>query len=225
MQLSRVGNLCLAAMLSVCMIIATSGTGFALDFNQSFKGKDFSGPYVGAGAGTAHFNIETNSTEGYSADGATYGAKVGYGILTQDLGLEVEDIYFGLEGTYDANSAEYKETFSTGSIKFETGTSYGLNARAGYVDNNMMAFGLIGWQSTDIEYKYKDSFFGKMSDEQTFSGIRLGVGFEYQTPKYVFLRGQYTYTMYGEETFDYDLATFKAEPDAGNAQLMVGVRF
>lgn len=72
----------------------------------------------------------------------------------------------------------------------------------------------------DAKYRFYDAdsdSFESFSEDEDFNGFRFGVGAEYQSTEQLFLRGEYSYTMYNEEGV--------VEPDAGVFQLSIGLRF
>lgn len=202
------------------VIILFTGMGLILGVSGNSHAQNFDGGYLGASAGMAHYSAEISeggaSMDGISADDPVFGIIAGYG------GSLSDNKYFGIEGNVGMNTADLELSAGDEKIEIDAEETYGISARLGYTQGNWMAYGLMGWQWVNMDAKYRfydadsDSF-ESFSEDEDFNGFRVGVGAEYQSAEQLFLRGEYSYTMYNEEGV--------VEPDAGVFQLSIGLRF
>ena len=187
--------------MAFIFFFATTGVTYAQDFN---------GGYIGGTVGMSHYNLELNDNDltfdGISADGPNFGIIGGFGKNIKN------NMYVGFEGNFGYNTAEVEISTANDNIELEAEDSFGFSGRIGHIVNSWMTYGLVGWQQVSMEASVNN-----VSDDEDFNGFRLGIGVEHQIQKEIFLRGEYSCTMYNEE--------HNFEPTAGNFQLGLGFRF
>lgn len=178
------------------------------------RAQDYSGGYIGFIGGVSHYNAELSfegdKFDGISAEGFNFGVMGGYGAAISS------DKYFGLEGNIGQNFAKFEAEAGTDELEIEPKETYGFNARLGQVIGDWMAYGLVGWQWVNVDLQAQSGSLSATEDED-FDGPRFGLGAEYQTTGQVFVRGEYSYTMYDEED--------AFEPAEGSFKLGFGLRF
>jgi outer membrane immunogenic protein len=179
----------------------------------------FQGFYAGGFAGLTTFDSKLDypghSTDGLAATGLSNGVYLGSGTV-------YEQIYFAVEGNIAYNNAEFSEDLSVYTIEADLRESYGASARAGgLIAKRILAYCLAGWQEINVDVADNTGW----SQEKRFNGVHLGVGMEYQTSQNVFLRGEYSYTLYRKKTLSGGGAEYEINPNAGLFQLGIGFRF
>lgn len=164
---------------------------------------DWAGPYIGVhagfGSGTVNWDFTgaPDSGDEYDIDGWLVGVQAGYNWQMDGgfvLGVE-GDLSWSNIGGEDENFPDDEVTRSidwTGSIR----------GRAGVAFDSILLYGTAGLafasSSADV---FEDSFGG--SDSATHLGWTAGIGAEVLVTEDVSLRGEYRYTNYGEEDYDF----------------------
>ncbi len=203
---------CAIFALTLAFFFGFAGNSFS-ETNQS--NSLFHGLYAGGTIGYSSFDtdLKNNGTEidGVSASDLNVGAFAG-------SGTNYQNFYYGLEGHFNVNNADFEETDGTDKLEMDFEESYGLSARLGsLISDTVLAYGLLGWQQLNIDVS--DNLGN--SDDESFDGFRVGAGVEFQTSQNVFIRGQYSHTFYGSEK----LEETDVEPESGNFQMGLGFRF
>jgi outer membrane immunogenic protein len=203
-----------AACLLLAPVHAAAGDGPARISPYTFHGF-----YAGALAGLATFDSELdyagNSTEGLAATGLSNGVFVGSGTV-------YEGVYFAVEGNLAFHNADFSENLGAFGIEADVEETYGVSGRiGGFPAQELLAYVRGGWQEVNIDVSDNTGW----SEDKRFDGVRLGLGVEYQTNQNVFLRGEYSYTLYHEQTLNGGGAEYEIDPDAGLFQLGLGYRF
>jgi outer membrane immunogenic protein len=196
--------------ISVCLVLTfTPGLGYASNY--------FDGPYIGGLVGYSHYSSDLSAegnVKGLSADGPQIGAFIGYGLTTGRVFLSSEiNVIF--------NTADFKLVYPGYKLTADIEESYGISVRmGGFISNQVLSYFTVGWQQTNLSFDQVTDF-GSGSTDKKFDGPRIGVGIEYQTNKYVFIRGEYNYTFYREET----VAGLDLDLSASHFQIGAGFRF
>lgn len=204
----------LVLILTLCLFWATTSVTYA---------QDLKGAYLGYTVGIADYDAGLShdwDTKLSISDDFAYGVIGGYGRVK-------DNTYYGVEVNFDYNTADYRwdgdKSNDFESIDIEE--SYGISARLGYVVNNWIVYGLIGGQRARIDAKVDyGTKFSKYSDEESFNGLRVGAGVEYNISGNIFFRYQYSYTKFNREVMnDNDIKLYIDH--ARNFQLVYGARF
>lgn len=176
----------------------------------------FDGPYIGAQAGYAWYDIDV-SANGASLgdlddDGVEGGIYGGYSFTNRMLYGAVE-----VEG----NLSGAEETFVAGpnALKLEANYSLGVSAIAGVViDDFALVYGRVGYHFLDAEAKA----FGASESEQ-FHGLRLGGGVDFGITENLHARAEYSYTFYDEKTYSDGINTVGVEPS--QSLVRIGIHY
>lgn len=206
-------------LAAVCLLLAPVHAAAASDSSAQNGPNAFHGFYAGAFAGLALFDAELsyagNSTEGLAATGLSNGVFVGSGTM-------YERIYFSVEGNVAFHNADFSENLGANDFEADVEETYGVSGRiGGLIARNVLTYFRGGWQHVNIDVSDNTGW----SEDQRFNGVRLGLGLEYQTNQNVFIRSEYSYTLYYEETLTDGAADYEINPDAGLFQLGIGYRF
>ena len=218
MILSRL-HVLIPVLAAVCLFLAPAHAAAASDSSAQNRPHSFHGFYAGGFAGLALFDAELsyagNSTEGLAATGLSNGVFVGSETM-------YERIYFSVEGNVAFHNADFSESLGANEFEADVEETYGVSGRiGGLIARNILTYFRGGWQQVNIDVSDNTGW----SEDQRFNGVRLGLGMEYQTNQNVFIRSEYSYTLYYEETLTGGAADYEINPDAGLFQLGIGYRF
>lgn len=181
---------------------------------------DFTGPYLGVHGGWSVIDTEASgpagSDDGLAASGAMVNAVAGTSFMTGNYMLAVE----AHVGSSDADFSS-----SNGSdMTVEGGLTWGLTGRLGrHIADNTLLYGLLGWQSTDVEMTMVNG--GRSSDDKAMGGPRIGAGFELINEARMFLRFEYSVTAHRSRSFDMDGVDIDLDPTAHQFLIGGGYRF
>jgi len=188
--------------------------------NSQALARNFDGLYAGGLAGVSTFNTEADY-RGLKADslgmrGEVGGVFAGYSLVSNWF-------YSGFEANGAFNNNEYELQYSSFALKGDVEHQYGFNIRMGTILHDVAAtYALIGWQRARIEL---DNSATGWSSSEDFDGLRAGLGIEYPALDNIFIRGEYAYTFYGEETLKDMGYKVDLKPSSGEFTLGVGFRF
>ncbi len=173
----------------------------------SAQNSKFEGFYVGAQAGYSKINVDASVSTLGSADedldGFGGGGYFGFGGTNGSLYGSVE-----VEVGYDG--ADYDESISvsgvgSASLDLQARLTYGAGFRVGaVVDDNLLIYGRFGWARTNGELDLQVTLTGigsaSSSGDEDFDGFRFGGGVEGMLADNIGIRGEYTYTIYEDQT-------------------------
>ena len=174
--------------------------------------KTFQGPRVEVLAGYDRFDagIEGEDFDG-NAEDVFYGAAVGYDF--QSVGL-----VFGIEGEIASSGNGAEETFVDGADEITVSLEDGVNlyggARVGTVVGNGLIYAKAGFAHTNIDLDGTATIDGITESDSadiSFSGLRLGGGYEYSFGA-AYGKLEYRYTNYSDGDVEYDGESF--DPNA-----------
>ena len=151
------------------------------DFGSNVKTTDYSVDGVAGGifAG-AKF---------YVAEGLYIAPEVNLSTSTADGGNEENWSYPGYA------TGDYKQ-------EVEAGTSYGLSVLFGKdLTASTTVYGRLGYQRTEYEVTVSGSNRDTMSEDETFGGVRYGIGMETDLAERLALRLDWSQTQYSDESF------------------------
>lgn len=206
-------------MAVLCLFFAPTQV-FAANGASQDSSPLFHGVYAGGLIGVASFDAERSysgdSIDGMAATGLSNAVFLGTGTV-------YKNVFLALEGNLAYHNADYSEDIDSSEIEGDIEEAYGANARVGgFLAQNVLAYGLAGWQQVNIDMSDDNN---DWSRDERFNGLRFGVGMEYQTNQNVFVRGEYNYTLFSEETINAGGADLDIEPRMGQFQLGIGFRF
>ncbi|WP_018174077.1 MULTISPECIES: outer membrane protein [unclassified Thioalkalivibrio] len=204
-------------IISAATIVAIFGLGMA-----QAQASGFNGGYVGGQIGGASYDIDTSvsgvgSLSGLSGTGVTGGIFAGYG------GVSDGGVYGGIEIDAQAEDADASVSIDgEGRASVEARHSYGVTGRiGGLVSDNVLVYGLLGYQRTDVRSRVRGPAFDNASETDHISGPRIGAGVEVQRDDNWFMRGEVSYTAYSSESY----GDLNIDPGATRVQFGIGYRF
>lgn len=200
-----------------------------MEDNKASYTHEFSGPYLGGQVGYGGFatrnrgarNAPSILTVDRAGHGGTGGLFGGYGIQPLD------NIYLGVEGEAELSYADWNiERDPTGRIYgAQKDWTVGGALRAGYIFNDVvMLYGRAGGVLSQIDTDYARGA-TDLSQKDTLSGLRYGVGMEVGASDNMFVRMDYSYTDYDEYNVDYGSGVDSFNPTESMMRIGVGYRF
>ena len=196
--------------------------------------KDFQGPRAEVLVGYDRFDAGLDGyDDGGNAEDVFYGAAIGYDF--QSVG-----IIFGIEGEIassgNGDSVDVVETIDgmvyDGTISLEDGVNLYGGARVGVPagDTGLLYFkACFAHTNLDLDLEGTvDGVAGSDSADISFSGLRIGGGYEYSFGG-AFAKLEYRYTSYSDGDIKYDGESFDANAfgdiDLERHQIVAGVGF
>jgi|GEM_PF-1988982 len=213
----RLGTLILIAA-TMCLLFAPLQTLGASKTSQD-SSYVFHGVYASGMSTVAIFDTDLSSSsesiDGVSASGISNAVILGTGTVHKNF-------FLAIEGNFASHNADFSGDILGNDVEGDVEEGYGASARiGGFPAQNMLTYCLAGWQQLNIDVSDNTGW----SKDKSFDGVRLGLGMEYQTRQNVFLRGEYNYTLYYEETLSGGAEEYDMEPNASLFQLGIGYRF
>jgi hypothetical protein len=172
--------------------------------------------YVGLSAGwddvSADLSTPSSTTEGLSVSGPGARLLAGYEIA-------MPNGFLSFEANINDSSAEYVQETGTSALTVTKNLGYGVDALFGTnLSRTTEVFGSVGYEMTDMEVAVEESVSGQAASEETFGGLRAGIGIQSDITDLVALRLHWTRTFYSEEavTFSSNPNEYEVKPK-GNA--------
>ncbi len=188
------------SLLSAVVFVAS----ISMAATASAQESAFEGLYVGAQAGWSSIDGDVTVTGvgsvGDTGDGFGGGVFVGFGGVNGSL-------YGGIEAELGYDGAEWDASVSvpgigSASAEIKAQLTYGLSFRAGWVAaDNILIYGRVGWVRTNTEFSAGVVGLGSVSVDKDLDGLRIGGGVEGKLGNNIGVRGEYTYTAYGDVEF------------------------
>lgn len=219
-----------SALLTATALVALAAT-------PAMAKSAFDGPYVGVAAGYTWFNPDARTTTpntglnervDESVDGLTGVAFLGYG-------QTFDNFYLGGEAELGWSDLDKTVRVGTNPYTYESGLTYGLSARVGYVVTpDTLLYGRVGWQRTELDVKGQlnnvvtiGGFIPRVNESKDIDAWRLGAGVEHVIGPNLLARAEYVYTNYEDVTLRYtgNVATQKLNPDEHAVRVGVAYRF
>jgi len=204
----------LTAVATTALIVAPITSVFAADENAPFDGAYF------GGAATLN-KPKTNATVIPSAT-LTLDSKqkIGAGIYA-GFGKQMEQLYFGVEGGFYLNrNATPTASFNTTNTGLKSRNTFDLSARAGFVADQALFYGLAGYTSTKYET------IGLIANEsKRLGGLRYGGGIEFAVNPQMSIRGEYTHANYKDWNVTNGTDTINYNPSEHRFMVGASVRF
>lgn len=151
------------------------------------------------------FSDSYTETTDYSVDGVAGGLFAGAKFYVS------EGLYIAPEVNLGTSSADggYREGYrnsdgatSSFEIEAEAGKSYGFGVLLGKdLTANTSIYGRLGYQRTEYELTVSGTGFSSESDDETFGGIRYGLGLETAMTSNLALRLDWSLTDYSDESY------------------------
>ena len=159
---------------------------------------------------------------------------------------KLESIQYGVEAGYDiqlgnsfvvgaygsalfGNDEICEEVFGEDELCAGTGRTFTIGARAGVpVGDTLLIYGKAGYTNTQLRASYEDfeDIIDDISESEGMDGVHVGAGFELAAGVTgVYVKGEYTYTMYNGGDAIIDDADISADAHRHQAMFGVGFRF
>lgn len=204
----------MTTMALVAAVAVPSGVAFAADashgtFEQAPAANipiqapsNWTGAYVGGAVGGALGNSSADDGVNGKAD-RTHKGFVGhlYGGYNQQVS---PNVVIGGEATLGLNGSTRSFNYAGGTTKTSQNLTASVRARAGYVQGQYMAYGLVG-----PAYGRGHAEFNGGSAEKDHIGFVVGAGVEDQLSQNIVGRVEYTFTNLGERNYSVGGATQK----------------
>ncbi|WP_019568453.1 outer membrane protein [Thioalkalivibrio sp. ALMg13-2] len=206
------------AVTGACILLGSAG---------AVQASPFHGSYIGGQLGWVGYDIDYRDPtsdgriSGLSASGFTGGVMTGWGTVL-DNGL-----YLGLELDAQNEDADLTVTIDEEELGVDSKYSYGITGRLGTtVNDNVLFYGLAGYQRSRLDYRLTDTDEDiSIRFKDSINGARLGVGVEYQMDNRLFMRAEYSYTLFESERYHIEGETLHFDPDASRFMVGLGYRF
>ncbi|NNC60424.1 MAG: porin family protein [Erythrobacter sp.] len=168
-----------------------------------------------------------NDNNDQSAEGAVYGAAIGYDV---DLGAVVigpEAEFAWSSAKTDFNNGDF-EGFGFGNV--DAGRDMYLGARIGAkVGDRALAYVKGGYTNAKLDIRSNDGT-REFNEDYDLDGYRVGGGVEYAINQNMFVNAEYRYSNYSEAEVDFegtlpDSDRFNVDLDRHQVTVGLGVRF
>ena len=202
------------AIATTALIAAPLTTVYAADESAPFDGAYF------GGAAT----LNKSNTGAMATPSATMTLnskqKAGAGLYA-GFGKQMEQFYVGLEGGFYLNrNTTPTASFNTTNTGLKSKNTLDLSARAGFVVDQALIYGLTGYTSTNYET------IGLVTNEsKRLGGFRYGGGIEYALTPQMSLRGEYTHANYKDWNVTNGTDTINYNPSEHRFMVGASVRF
>jgi outer membrane immunogenic protein len=189
----------------------------------------FTGPRVEAQIGYQDTQFD-GSVDGEEAEGqdslksVPYGGEVGF-----DIQMGNSFVVGGYAGLLFGGDKVCDELFGNDEICAGSGRTFTIGGRAGVpIRKNGLIYGKLGYTNTRLKATYEDfdEILESVSESGSMDGFHLGAGFELAAgTSGVYVKGEYTYTMYNGANSAVDDVDFDADAHRHQALIGVGFRF
>jgi outer membrane immunogenic protein len=110
--------------------------------------------------------------------------------------------FIGAEANVGTSGADAEISLFDITVEADAKTSYGAAALLGYqVTDATALYGRLGYQRTEYELTVREPGFS-VSDDETFGGVRFGIGMESELTEQLALRLDWSQTHYSSKDFD-----------------------
>lgn len=188
-------------------------------------------PSVYVGAQLGHQDTAFDMSTSYA--GTTYGESLeGLSITGIAGGLYLgtkypvgDSFFLGTEVNVGTSAADHTTRYGVDTIELEAGTSYGIAALAGkQLSPSTAVYGRLGYQRTEYEMTLSGPGYNE-SDDETFGGVRVGVGMETGLGDQLALRLDWSQTHYSSKTYSNGWVSETFEPTESLFQVGVSYSF
>jgi outer membrane immunogenic protein len=211
----------LAGIAGAFFAVATSASPASAQCGPGCDGMaNWSGIYVGVGVGGAfdmigqdYVHYDTGSVDSTGSDDKRGGSGL-IGTVSAGYDWHVRDRWVvGAFTDFDFGASEHKETdnwygATPGMAEWTIthNNTWTVGGRVGLLTTNTaMVYGLLGYSRADVDVKLHAEQSGSGSVDASknfdFDGLTVGAGLEQELGNGFFLKGEYRYTTYGDESF------------------------
>lgn len=204
----------LVALTSTALITLPTSKIFAADEMSPFDGAYLGGAIIHNKSNTGASVTPTTSIKLDSK------SKVGGG-LYGGIGKQMGQAYFGVEGGFYLNrNSRPTAAFGTTNTGLISKNTFDISARAGFVADQALFYGLAGYTSTRYE-----TFGLATENKKRLGGFRYGGGVEYALSPQMSLRGEYTHANYKEWNVASGASTVNFDPSEHRFLVGASLRF
>lgn len=152
-------------------------------------------------------------------DGPAAGVLGGYNWQRNNIvyGLEADFTFGGASGNSLVDKFYADET-----LEWKTNWSSTFRGRVGFSNNNWLFYGTAGiaFAQANIGYIQTNSYYGIIGDDfrqiQTFNGWSFGAGVEKKLGEHLVIRGEYSFSRFGEIVFPVGEISYPAPSGGGD---------
>lgn len=157
---------------------------------------------VGPGQYSQTTDFSASGVAGSLFAGAKFSLGEGFFIAPEvNLGTSTAD------GGISRNSSGFGS--SSYELEAEAGQSYGLGVLLGKnLTSDTTIYGRLGYQRTEYEVSESGTNVDNWSEDETFGGVRYGIGMETALVDSLALRLDWSQTQYSDESFSEDMGTY-----------------
>jgi outer membrane immunogenic protein len=175
---------------------------------------NWSGVYVGAAIGWASINYDELENDYFDRrDGSFAGA------VYAGYNFQMNNVVLGIEGDLNFRNAEPEDNF-TNPLNQNLGGS--VRGRIGYAIDRFMPYMTAGVAIANFEADHDGD--GADVAKKTMTGYSVGAGVEWAVTDNLIVRGQYLYSDFGTDEFDF-VGTHTHEYDVRTHDVLLGVAY
>lgn len=177
------------------------------------------GGQIGYGWGQSDLDSDFGSTS-FDPDGFLGGVHAGYNYQFSNnvvLGIEADVDYSDMDGDGDFDVAGF-----SGSSELDWQGS--VRARLGYAYDRVLPYLTGGVAFGKYEHRISDGV-DSFSDDDTYVGWTIGAGLEYAMTDNWTVRGEYRYTDFGDQDFNFGGADYNVDLQTHAVKLGVSYKF
>lgn len=175
---------------------------------------NWSGVYVGGAIGWASINYDELVNEAMDrSDGGFAGA------LYAGYNFQINNVVLGIEGDLNFRTAEPEDN-NTNPFSQNLGGS--LRGRLGYAVDRFMPYLTAGVAAANFEVDHDGD--GDDIAKKTMTGYSIGAGVEWAMTDNLVVRGQYLFSDFGKDQFDFEGGHFH-EYDVKVHDVLLGVAY
>lgn len=207
-------------ILAAALLIGTSTYALAADavveevVIVESSAYNWSGVYLGGALGWASVEYDELENDFPDRDDSGFAGAVFVG-----YNFQMDNVVFGVEGDLNFRSAEPTDP-NTNPFSQNLGGS--VRGRIGYAFDRIMPYFTAGVAIANFEVDHDGD--GDNVAKKTMTGYAVGAGIEWAVTDNVIVRGQYLYSDYGKDTFDFS-GGHEHEYDVRTQDVLLGVAY
>lgn len=181
----------------------------------------WTGPYIGAAAGYGWGKSDLDSDFGsmsFDPDGFLGGVYAGYNYQFSN------NVVLGIEADIDYSDMNGDDEVGIISGDSELQWQGSVRARLGYAMDRVLPYITGGVAFGNYEHSITDGVDG-FSDDDTYVGWTVGAGIEYAITDNWIMRGEYRYTDFGDQDFDFAGADYNVDLKTHALKLGISYKF
>ena len=197
----------------ISLLIVSAASIGSIQANAGVDGSPFEGSYIGIlstkstfSATAVHRVLDTvdEASAFGSISNVTSTDSYGGGLFA-GYGLSYGPVYTSAEAGFVIDKGNTIFSDGTNTIKFSQSNTFELNIRAGFhLTDNALLYGLAGYSGTNIKshgINGRSEAVDGLSYNQRLTSLRYGAGVELALFENISLRGEYTRTRIGDDSY------------------------